>query len=90
LDTRFLLQDSPALRREDWLPDDSPFEDLNELHDEHAKLVRARDESSANLLANKVRLEEEDGARQRAMIDGTEPPRTTPSRGTRGGPARRD
>jgi phosphopantetheine adenylyltransferase len=37
-----LFEQNPAVRRKDWLPCDTPFDDLNALHDQHVALLEAQ------------------------------------------------
>ncbi len=58
---------NPAVRREDWLPFDTQFEELNELHERHVALLRELYALGNQRLALERHFEAEDDAQTDAL-----------------------
>jgi hypothetical protein len=69
---RHLLENNPALRREDWLPDagESPWPEMDELRETHIRLLQERAETAQSVFDLRRNYEQEDEAAQQARVAG--------------------
>lgn len=63
------LNNNPALLRDDWLPTDTQFDELNDLAATHRALLEELNELARQRAALKGQFEREDEAQQAALLD---------------------
>jgi hypothetical protein len=63
----YLLENNPALSREDWAPDSAPWPELLEVREQHLRLLRQVWECGDAVRELRRRYEAEDEARQDAL-----------------------
>jgi hypothetical protein len=69
-DAAYFLTTEPSFSLEDWLPgEESPWPELADLHDEHVRLLRARQEQSDAIVALRVKYREEDKGYERGLAE---------------------
>jgi hypothetical protein len=62
-----LFENNPALRREDWLPDESPWSELAELRETHVRLLAERERKFKAVLDLRHEFEREDEEKKSAL-----------------------
>ena len=69
-DAAYFLTTEPSFSLEDWLPgEEAPWPELADLHDEHVRLLRARQEQSDAIVALRVKFREEDKQYERGLAE---------------------
>jgi hypothetical protein len=68
MDERLLiLEQEPTFTRPTWLPESSPWPELDKLHADHVRLLEARQQAAQAVSAVRQRHEREDEARREAL-----------------------
>lgn len=73
-----LMKQAPAVNHKNWLPEDTPFPELNKLRERHVELLSKLEEAIKDRQKLEEKYEREDKTRIEAIQEGKKEPTTTP------------